>query len=1772
MPRANAPAFGAVDVGAELEVLEELGRGAWAVVYRARRHGVEYAMRVPRGPAVVDQHALNAFRREAAMQASVVHPGMVRVYEVGAAHGRPYLIMDLVEGQNLGSLLAGGPLDEMRILTIAEQLAGTLAAAHQAGLVHRDVKPENIMVRRDGRVKLVDFGLAAWGASEDDVVAGTYAYMAPEQMGMLKRVVDGRADLYALGAVLYHCATGRPPFVSIDVGELMRLHTVVPPPDVRQFRPELSPAFAAIVAKLLAKDPDDRYQSGQGLAADVRRLVAEGTGEVFPLGLADAAGGQIDVFVGRAAELAELLGRWDRARSGHGGIAFVSAPAGGGKSLLVRQMVAAVRAGDAHGPGVVVLGAKTDADEAVPMAPLRAAVERYLGEVNELPQPARDEALGWVRAAAAPMAALLRTLSPALAALLEVGEAPDGDRQEQFPVAVAAFLVDLARQAGGAVVYLDDVQWLDPGTKFVLRHLVEDLPDAPLLLVAAARTGGDTDSAVASLTAELDRAIDTRVELQPLDEAAVRDFVATRLGGAKVTSQVVGQLVARSGGNPFTLGEYLRAAIEGGVIRPFWGVWTLDEGGLDALELPDNVMDLILSRVDGLARRSRTVLAAAAAIGMRFPPDQVAEIAETDQGHVLEVLRLASSHGLVESSEDGQYSFMHDRMREALLADLPDVALRTLHQRIAEMLAARPVDLPQHAYAIARHYQLGHTDQAPERVVEACLAAGQRALAEYAPVEALDFLRSAQAAAALAGTEPGSTLYAALGTACLRTGGFTEARRWLELALTTESDRLRRAQLYGQIGDAHAGNSDVDETVIAARRGLAELGRPLPTNRLLLVLSTFVLFLRGLVASRSIGGFGTASGRDRERYQLECMLNGVGASAAAVGRHTMVTMACLVLRQVYPANRLGVSLQYIQAHIQLAGALLMVGSKRAGDRHYQRMHALAASLGDPRAVAVVDWQEAAVRSAVSGNQVEVRDRLRRVLGGQGRWLEAREYQMASAALCVPLTQCGFARESLVWYERLRREGLNNYQQPRGHGLVVAAAATSALLGNERDAAAQLRATQSFLAELPGRNAISIDYLWVVLMVAVEQSTLGAEFENAATELRMRRLRPRWVWPTQRFLWLYLAQGRLVQCQTAPPEDRPARLIELRAAIRQLRKAASTAFLRAHYYTLDAAYLQLTGLPDRALARLAKAEQAAWGLDAPLLQYDMARVRARVLRSLGHVGEARWQAGIAATLAMEHGWEHRLRWVRAEFGVGDASPHSTAASSASGALNRRRLDALQQVSLAAATILDPLELARVALDETLRIVGAERAFLFLIDDESQQLVPELGRDAAGADLQALTAYATSLVERVHLSGEPLVVTSDEEGRALGTYSAAAHGLRSIMVAPLQLKGQLRGVVYLDSRVAEGIFTSDDVDILMAIVNHVAVAMETAHAVALKGAVQAAQQQRDLAESLRSALAELSETLEPDEVLKRLLATVAVIVPTDVACLLRRDGPTFVVAAIHGRANPSMLGRSVDTTANSALAALLATIAAEHTSATTGDFAEPLPLLAEANSWIATPLASQDEAMGLLLVGSEAADRYSAADVEIAAALGSQAMVVYEKALLFEKVRRLAAIDELTGLLNRRRLLEQAWQRLTDDRVGQEVSAAIMIDIDRFKQINDSYGHLVGDEVLRETAARLGRNVADGDLIGRYGGEEFALFLGPRSDAIQLGERLRAAIATTPIVTTAGPVGVTVSVGVTRVCRDDATIDDMLGRADTALYQAKHRGRNRVEVAEASLLPQ
>jgi eukaryotic-like serine/threonine-protein kinase len=396
-------------------------------------------------------------------------------------------------------------------------------------------------------------------------------------------------------------------------------------------------------------------------------------------------------------------------------------------------------------------------------------------------------------------------------------------------------------------------------------------------------------------------------------------------------------------------------------------------------------------------------------------------------------------------------------------------------------------------------------------------------------------------------------------------------------------------------------------------------------------------------------------------------------------------------------------------------------------------------------------------------------------------------------------------------------------------------------------------------------------------------------------------------------------------------------------------------------------------------------------------------------------------------------------------------------------------------------------------------------------------------------------------------EPLVVTGTDQGEALGARSVVTHGLRSILAAPLLLDERLLGVVYLDSRVAKGVFTVDDVDLLSAVTHHIAVALETARATRLEVEVATANRQRDLAETLRGAMARFTAILDPEPVLRELLATacaspgaddgwvvLGTAASTSVRVLTRTGGGSRPMS-------PSL--REVLTTGEPRL-----------------DEAPGLDL-GDSAARLVMPLATRDGPAGALVLSAAARDRWTDIDLGVVAALASQGMVAYENARLFSQVNEMATIDSLTGVANRRRFFELA-------RTAFEASgplAALMIDIDHFKKINDGYGHQVGDDVIRGVVERLtGVLTSTGaGVLGRYGGEEFALLLpGPADGATGVGEALRAAVADRPVATRGGPVAVTISVGVAVRASAEETPDALLGRADTGLLTAKQGGRNRV----------
>lgn len=279
-------------------IVEEIGAGGMGVVYRAHDEQLDrdVALKVLPAGMLVDEAARRQFRKEALALAKLNHPNIETVFEFNTQGGVDFLAMELIPGSSLGEKLEEGPFAEKEVLRLGMQLAEGLAAAHDQGVIHRDLKPGNLFITPDGRLKVLDFGLAKLLRTEypgdvtqsvttgSGTISGTVPYMSPEQLRGLP--VDVRSDIYAAGAVLYEMATGRRPFPQSQSAELMGAILHESPPPVCSVNPQISPGVQSVISKTLEKKPERRYQSARELRA---ALEAQSAGFAGATGLKPAA-------------------------------------------------------------------------------------------------------------------------------------------------------------------------------------------------------------------------------------------------------------------------------------------------------------------------------------------------------------------------------------------------------------------------------------------------------------------------------------------------------------------------------------------------------------------------------------------------------------------------------------------------------------------------------------------------------------------------------------------------------------------------------------------------------------------------------------------------------------------------------------------------------------------------------------------------------------------------------------------------------------------------------------------------------------------------------------------------------------------------------------------------------------------------------------------------------------------------------------------------------------------------------------------------------------------------------------------------------------------------------------------------------------------------------------------------------------------------------------------------------------------------------------------
>jgi signal transduction histidine kinase len=656
-----------------------------------------------------------------------------------------------VDGTSLAELAKPLAVDDL--IELAVKLVRAVAGMHQRGVMHRDITPANIVLSGDGAPFLVDFALASSFAEirtefmHYTEIVGTLAYLAPEQTGRTGRPVDQRADLYALGATLYELATGQPPFGSGDPLRLTHDHLArvpVPPAAVNRAVPE---PLSEIIMHLLEKEPDNRYQTAEGVLHDLERLRGAG---VRPRAAALRVG-ERDVplrllppsrLVGRDDEVAELKAAFADALAGRCRGLLVGGAPGVGKTALVDELRPVVTDRD----GWFVAGKFDQYRRDLEFDAARQAF-RALGRLL-LAEP--EDELAEVRArilrAAGQNAGLLTAVVPEFVALLAVPPDPGDPLTAQIRAQRGA--VELLRTVTSperpVVFFLDDLQWAGR-TPLGLVDLVLSEEQVDGLLLMAAYREDDVDAAhplAVPLSRWRDQAGVRDLRLANLPVPSIVTMVAEMLHVDRAAAAGLVEVIGpHAHGNPYETVELLNLLRRDGVLTATAAGWRWDEVAVRAHLGQSEVAGLLTARVDAMPPASRQMVEAMACLGGRTDVSVLQTATAEPPGVLEQTLAPALDEGLlvVESAAHEAVRFRHDRTREVILRGLDPRRRRTLRLAMARRLARAP-----ELFTVAAEQYLPVVDAvhdpAERRVVVGLLrqAADQAALiGDYALVNAL---------------------------------------------------------------------------------------------------------------------------------------------------------------------------------------------------------------------------------------------------------------------------------------------------------------------------------------------------------------------------------------------------------------------------------------------------------------------------------------------------------------------------------------------------------------------------------------------------------------------------------------------------------------------------------------------------------------------------------------------------------------------------------------------------------------------------------------------------------------------------------------------------------------------------------------------------------------------------------------------------------------------------------------------------------------------------
>ena len=1286
-----------------------------------------------------------------------------------------FLVQPFVPGRTLADRLGEGPLTVAGTIVVATQVLRGLQRVHDLDVLHRDVKPENVVLMEDGdatAVTLIDFGLAR-SASLDaglrDEVVGTARYLAPEQAGLTDAAVDGRSDLYSVGVVLYECLAGHPPFEGPTVGEVLRQHLNQVPPGLRAAGVAVPRALEAAVLRLLAKEPGHRYQSAAAALGDIEEIsaaLARGVSDPsVVIGLHDRRNSLTEPsFVGRATELAVFGRSLDGARRGRGGLVLLEADSGGGKTRLLDELAEqATRRG-----AWVLRGQGVDQTAQRPYQLLGGVVAAVAAAAGANPElgPRLLVALG-------DRADAVAAAVPELAGILgrEEPDLPEAHGEARSLQALPRFLEALGTAGTPALVLLDDCQWGDGLTVRLLTSWQQQARNegSHVLVIAAFRSeevGPDHPLRSPGLP--------DAVQLRPLTDDEARDLAESMAG--PLPPEVLATLSQLAEGSPFMTSAVLRGLVECGAVVDSEGGWQVDPDKLVDAQTSRRAALFLVRRLELLSPAALHLLTAGAVLGKEFELASAVALAGHAAAEVAPALEEARRRRILWVDDvGGRCQFLHDKLREALLGRLAAGERTDLHRRAADLIEAADA---------SRSFELAyHFDAAGEtaRCLPHALAAAEHARRQHTLEIAEAHYRMAQRAAAGADDATRARVAEGLGDVLTLRGSYAEAEAQFERAQSLSTDPFARAMLQAKVGDVAFRCGEPRKARERLEGALRLLGGRVPRTTpglAVAMIREVAVQVAHSVAPRLFLHRRSLDGAERELLAIR-----IFSRLAYVYWFHSGKLRCgwAHLREMNLAERYPPTPALAQAYSEHAPVMTMLPWYARGMAYAERSLAIRTDLGDLWGQGQsLGFSSTVLYSASRYRQAaeSARQAVRLLERTGDRW----EANTARWHVALSLYRLGDLGEAAAEAASVHEAAVDiGDQAAAGISLSVWSRAA------EGDIPASLVRAQLERDNDDAHTASEVRLAEAVRLLAAGQAAEAAEvLRDARRVARRAGLRQEYVVA----VLPWLATALRLQAESLPPYGRRRRRHALRQARRAARRAGRQSLAyrnnRPHALRELGLVAALSGRPRAARRRLLASLACARSQDARFEQ-------AQTLLAIGAVGTALGWSDASGHLRAGEDLAAQVRSNGVEATPVPAEPTLSLAD---------RFNTILDVGHAIASATSPAAVFDAVDWAAASLLRGDHCHVLEVGED-------LDVEMTTVSGQRVDILSRTAVQRALDSGAPVVV--DQAGEVDAAESIVLAGVRSLLCAPIMCEGRPRACFYVTHAHIGGLFGAEEIQL-------------------------------------------------------------------------------------------------------------------------------------------------------------------------------------------------------------------------------------------------------------------------------------------------------------------------------------------------------------------------